>query len=230
MGWRRLFGLEPAPTVPAPEGGAAAPPPAEEEPSVGAGAADDVLAQIATIRSKAQGNRASAMPALAAAMESDWRAVRIAAAESMAAIAQREGAGFVLLDVADIPPEGLRRRRDDVQRFGEEQIQRHVRGLLSADSLVRLAAAEVLGETGSVAAARALIGALNDSDWAVVSQANEALRALGSAAIPALIEADGRDANVRAGIDWCLDMLSRDADPAVREAATQAQHGLSSRR
>ncbi|HZI65530.1 MAG TPA: HEAT repeat domain-containing protein, partial [Thermoanaerobaculia bacterium] len=86
----------------------------------------------------------------------------------------------------------------------------YVAGLTNPDAAIRLAAAEVLGETGAGEAADPLVRALADADMAVVSQASESLVRLGDVAVPSLREAaKGSNKMVRESAAWCLQQIGK---------------------
>ena len=123
------------------------------------------------------------------------------------------GFGIAIADVGSISPELLAVRRERTVALTPGSLARYIEGLQDPDPAVRLAAAEVLGETGTAAAAQPLVTALADSDMSVVSQANESLVALGEAAVPALTEgAESRNQMVRDSARWCLEQIGSGRD------------------
>ena len=209
MGLRDLFGFGRASDGPPPD-------------------ANDVVGQV--IRYQDLGKRAgeAEIPHITEAMRSsDWRAVRMAASDALGSVMQRTGAGLVIADVGDIASDARARRAAAAQAIGQDQYDRLVKSLSSGNALVRIAAAEMLGETGRPEAATAMVARLGDADWAVVSQLCDSLLALGARAVPALVEASAdRSETVRSNADWCLQALSTDSDPNVRADVERAISGL----
>lgn len=166
---------------------------------------ESVLVRVVALQGLAESTDPGAPALVRGAVRDSWRAVRIVAGDSLAALA---GGGMMIGDVGAIPAEALASRRRAVASLDAEWLAHYVAGLEDPDSVVRLAAAEVLGETGAAAAAASLVNALADANMAVVSQATESLVRLGSVAVPALRAASG-SANrmTRDSATWCLQQM-----------------------
>ena len=170
---------------------------------------ESVLVRIAALQALANTSDAMAMTLISGAMKDSWRTVRIVASESAGKLIQtKTGAFAVPADVGAISDDALAARRQAARSLKPELFAQYLDALGNGDAAIRLAAAEVLGETGSADAATALIKALADPDMAVVSQANESLVQLGDVAVPSLQEAS-RSANTmtRDSAIWCLEQI-----------------------
>ena len=172
-------------------------------------ASDNVLVRVAALQALAAISDAAATTLLARAMKDCWRSVRIVASESAAKLIQtKTGAFAVPADVGTIPADALAARCQAARALAPELFAQYVDALDNPDAALRLAAAEVLGETGSADAAASLIKALADTDMAVVSQANESLVQLGAVAVPSLQDAShSANTMVRDSATWCLGQI-----------------------
>jgi HEAT repeat protein len=167
----------------------------------------NVLARIAAIQALADVSDPAALRLVSQATKDAWRAVRIVAAESTAKLM---GAGIAITDVGSISEELVTARRRVAASLPPESFARYVKGLRHPDSAIRLAAAEVLGETATAAAGAPLVTALGDPDMSVVSQATESLVQLGEVALLALSEGSrSRNTMVRDSSKWCLQQIAK---------------------
>ncbi len=206
MGWRDLFGPKQSKRTDAPADSEPYTPRPDDAEDAGLYArmhgSDEVLTRILALQALTADADQAARDIIGQSMKGPWRSVRIVAAEA----AVRLMSGIAIIgDVGEISPDLLAARRRAMANLESELLTRYVLGLQHADAAVRLAAAEVLGETANAAASAPLVAALADADMSVVSQATESLVQLGDIGAPALREgARSPNKMVRDSAMWCL--------------------------